>query len=91
MPTGLKLRVFWAPNPAPVGGYITHVGPTPSAATIVLGFISVNEQGFDPLAPMAEYHAACIGVNVGDTVCFRLKAYTSAGSSDFSGATCVTV
>lgn len=85
------LQLSWAPNTDPIDGYIIYSGPSAGTASTQLSVIPLTAPGFDPQAPAVDYNAADLGLSAGQTVCFRLKTYNSAGSSGFSGAACITL
>jgi len=94
--SGSSLRsiyVAWQPHPDPsVTGYTVYFGPTISTATAVASDQPVNAANFDPLAPFVTYDVSRnLGLRAGDTVCFRLKAYSADGETGFSPGTCTQV
>ena len=61
---------------------------TPQNANNEVANIAVNEMN-DLLAPSADFLSKTdLGLNPGDTICFRTKAYEGGELSDFSQAVC---
>lgn len=80
---GIMLLLSWQPNPDPVGGYIVYNGPTPATTASVVSVTSDTAAQFDAVADL--------GLNPGDTTCFRLRAYNADGQSGYSDAVCINV
>jgi len=90
--TNVLLQLSWDPNPDVVLGYIIYYGPDEAAATQEASTIPLSSGVIDPGAPSVIFNAGQdLLLNTGEPVCFRLKAYNSAGSSTFSGAACTSV
>ena len=92
--TNVTLALTWDPNPSAdtVLGYIVYSGPTVTSTPLQLSDLPVGSGPFDPDAPSIQYNAGSnLGLSVGDPVCFRLKAYNSAGLSNYSVAACTTI
>ena len=89
----LSIYVAWQPHSDPtVTGYVIYYGPSVAAATTVASDQRIDDPNFDPQAPSVSYDlAAQLGLQDGDTVCFRLKAYNADGESGFSSGICTTV
>jgi len=88
---GVNVTFSWDPNPTTdfVLGYRVYTGSTLATATMEVSNLTVGSNGFDATAPSLNYDAwNDLGLEKGDTVCFRLKAYNSVGSSDFSTGIC---
>ena len=88
------LSLSWDPNPATdgVAGYIVYRGPSAVNATQQVTDLSVSSGVIDPNAPAVTYNAGLdLGLSLGAQVCFRLKAYNTAGISDYSVAACATI
>ena len=83
----------WQPHPdSTVTGYMIYYGPSVAAATTVASNQPIDSPGFNPQAPSVSFNPATdLGLQAGDTVCFRLKAYNPDGESDFSPGTCTRI
>ncbi len=89
--TGVNLTYGWNANPDSdsVLGYRVYTGSTLATAATEISNLTVGDSGFDATTPSVSYDAwNDLGLNKGDAVCFRLQAYNSAGSSDFSAGIC---
>jgi len=75
------LALAWYSSPGEVLGYIVYYGSTPESATTIASETSGTSVEY--------YTNADLGLNPGDSVCFRLKAFNLAGLSGFSGAACM--
>lgn len=75
------LALAWLPSDGDLLGYIVYYGPSPVSATMIASETSSASVKF--------YRQADLGLDPGDSVCFRLKAVNLAGLSDFSGAACM--
>jgi len=89
---GTSIKLAWSPN-APsdnVLGYRLYLGPTEDAmGMMMVDDIMTTQTGFDPAMPTIAYDAwADFKLRIGETVCFRMTAYNSAGESGFSNAAC---
>lgn len=91
--TDTTVALTWQPNSDPIAGYVVYYGPTPEAATTLATQLSLSSNGMNPQAPSVSFNAGTdLGLNYGDSVCFRLRAYNSANvMSDWSGAACGTI
>jgi hypothetical protein len=92
--SGRVLLLSWDPNPATdgVAGYIVYAGSSAVNATQQVTDLSVSSGVIDPNAPAVSFNAGFdLGLNLGAQVCFRLKAYNTAGLSDYSVAACATI
>ncbi len=92
---GTAIKLAWDPN-APgdnVLGYRLFLGATEDATTMMMvDEITVDQVGFDPAMPAISYDAwADFRLRLGETACFRMTAYNSAGESGFSNAACKVV
>jgi len=93
-PTSRTLVVSWSPNPPAdaVQGYILFAGPSEDASDQQVSAVEVTQSDFDPAAPTVEFDSwNDLGLLLGDQVCFRVKAYNSAGTSDYSEPACAVV
>lgn len=89
---GVRLVYSWDPTPDPVAGYRVYYGASLSAASQLLSDISVGTPTFTARTPSVVYDAwNDLQLQKGDPICFRVKAYNSAGSSEFSTGTCGTI
>jgi hypothetical protein len=87
-----KLTVTWTPNPESVDGYIVYFGPSASSVTNETTEITAFAGSFDPASPAIEYDSWYdLGLQLGDNVCFKLRAYNADGLSDWSLPACTTV
>jgi len=85
------VTVTWNKNPSNISGYKLYYG-TSALTTDTLDLLQTipnNTNGFDPNNPAANFDAwNDLGLNKGDSVCFRVKAYNLTSSSNFSDAAC---
>lgn len=80
-PDDPTLSLAWFSSTSQVIGYIVYFGPTPDTATKIAS---------ETPGTSVQYATATdLGLNSGDVVCFRLKAFNLAGLSEFSGAACM--
>lgn len=87
-----KLTVTWNANPGTVDGYIVYFGPSVSAVTSEATNITAFAGSFDPANPTIEYDSWYdLSLRLGDSVCFKLRAYNADGLSDWSLPACTTV
>ena len=77
------LSLAWYSNPGQILGYIVYFGPTPTTATTIASETSGTSVQY--------LTKSVLGLNVGDNVCFRLKAFNLAGLSGYSGAACMQI
>jgi len=81
--TPVILSLAWDPNADQVDGYRVYFGGSATTADNVIS---------DTVTPAADFDAQVdLSLQAGDTACFRLKAYNSAGDSGFSDAVCTTI
>ena len=91
-PVNIDVTLDWTANSDSIDGYMVHYGPTPESAIIPLHIQPLNQSGFNPAKPSVSFNAADdLGLNVGDTVCFKLKTYSMLLESNFSDAICITL
>lgn len=76
------LALAWYPSEE-VDGYIVHAGPTPTTATVKVSVV--------PTASVELDAQTDLGLNPGDNVCFRIRAFNASGVSAFSGAVCAVI
>ncbi len=74
------VTLAWNPNTDSVLGYIVYYGPTPDTATNI-----ATETSSTSVLLMRN---SDLRLNLGDRICFRLKAYDNNLLSGFSGAAC---
>jgi hypothetical protein len=89
----LTITLAWDANPAGefISGYHVYAGPD-TTPTVLLESLNGLTSGFDFTNPSSSYNAWNeLGLQVGDTICFRIKAYNLAGASDFSEAVCTAI
>ncbi|MFQ5469219.1 MAG: Ig-like domain-containing protein [Gammaproteobacteria bacterium] len=82
------ITLSWLPNAENVLGYEIYFGPDAVTTPDIASVVTMNTAGFNPLSPTAKFTSSGLGLTNGNQFCFRLKAYNSFGSSDFSGAVC---
>jgi len=88
------IALTWDKNINTILGYEVYFAKSSSAtdATYLIDTVAITSEGFDASAPSVEYDAwNDLGLNKNDSVCFRIKAYNSTGSSDYSEAQCSTI
>jgi hypothetical protein len=73
------LNINWSPYPESVSGYLVYYGSTPETATTLASDLPSDASNFDASAPSISYQPLQLGLNSGDTVCFRIQAYDTAG------------
>ena len=74
------LTLAWNPNSDSVLGYIVYYGSTPETAVKI-----ASETSTTSVRLMRKID---LGLNPGDRICFRLKAYNNNSLSGYSGAAC---
>ena len=75
-----------------MNGYAVYFGSSTVNASNIVSVIPVTQNGFNPTAPSVTLDPSSdLNLSTGDPVCFRIKAYNTAGYSDFSDAACTTV
>lgn len=91
--TDTVVALTWQPNTDPIAGYIVYYGPTAAAATTLAVQLSLAGDPFSGQAPNVSFNAGRdLGLNYGDSVCFRLRAYNTANVlSGWSDAACGTI
>ncbi len=86
---GVDLALSWNPNTDAISGYRVYYGTSAGAVDTLVADLALNSGLFDPLAPTLAFNSATkLGLYAGDTVCFRIAAYNSAGDSPLSSAVC---
>jgi hypothetical protein len=83
------ITLDWNPNADVVSGYEIYAGPTESTAVNLIKTIPLGTNGFNANAPSIQLDPwNDLGLQSGDQVCFRMKAYNIIGKSDYSVAAC---
>lgn len=87
------LQLGWQPNTDPIAGYIVYFGPAAANTPNVASDLPIASTAFNAQAPTVSYNAATqLGLQTGDSVCFRLRAYNADGAlSNWSPAACGTI
>jgi hypothetical protein len=78
--TNVNLNLTWDAMQGEVLGYHVYYGDTSSTASTFASTTSTNSVTYQS--------ADDLKLKTGDQVCFRVKAYNSAGESDYSSAVC---
>ena len=87
--TDTTISLSWQPNTDPIKGYLVYYGPTEQAVATLAVQMSLASNTFDIQTPGITFNAGRdLGLQHGDSVCFRLRAYNDAGMSDWSPAAC---
>jgi hypothetical protein len=74
------LNINWSPYPESVSGYLVYYGSTPETTTTLASDVPSDASNFDASAPSISYQPLQdLGLNTGETVCFRIQAYDTAG------------
>jgi len=86
----ISLTLSWQPNPGDdMDGYIVYYGPDANTVNTEVSTITTSTAGFDPSAPSIRFNSwSDLGVLPGNSVCFKVRAYNSIGTSDPSPAIC---
>jgi len=89
----VMVQLKWQANPDPIAGYMVYYGPSGDQATVQVSDLSAASAGFDPKAPSVAYSVRRdLGLQPGNNVCFRLRAYNSQQTlSPWSAAACTTI
>lgn len=83
-----SVKFSWEPNPGTVTGYVLYFGNSSGSVNTFVKNISVLDSSFNATAPSMSVAASELGINAGDTVCFKVKAYNESGFSGFTNAVC---
>lgn len=78
-----QITVSWAASSGSVDGYRVYYGATASGATQEVANVANTTVTLGS--------SSDLGARTGDTLCFRVRAYNSAGSSGYSNAICSTL
>ena len=74
------LNINWSPYPESVSGYLVYYGSTPETTTTLASDVPSDASNFDASAPSISYQPLQdLGLSTGETVCFRIQAYDTAG------------
>jgi len=77
--TGSILNIAWSPYPGSATGYYVYYGPTSDTATNLASDLPIGVSNLNTSAPSVSYQPALdLGLNTGDSVCFRILAYDTA-------------
>jgi hypothetical protein len=93
-PAQSLITLSWDPNPESdaVIGYLIYHGASAGAATQLISDLPITNPDFNALSPQVQYSALLdLGVEAGETLCFRVKAYNTTSVSEFSEAACAEV
>lgn len=87
------LNINWSPYPESVSGYLVYYGSTPETATTLASDVPSDASNFDASTPSINYQPLQdLGLNTGETVCFRIQAYDTAHVPyDWAEVRCTTV
>jgi hypothetical protein len=88
-----SLNITWSPYTGTPAGYFVYYGPSVDTATILASDLPIGIANFNPSAPSISYDASMdLGLNTGNSVCFRVLAYDFAHVSyDWSIIQCTVV
>lgn len=74
-----SLLITWSPYQGTASGYLVYYGPTSDTATNLASDLPIGASNLEPSAPSVSYQPALeLGLNTGDSVCFRILAYDAA-------------
>ncbi len=74
-----SLLISWQPYQGTTSGYLVYYGPTSETATNLASDLPIGASNLEPSAPSVSYQPALeLGLNTGDSVCFRILAYDAA-------------
>ena len=90
-PEETNIRVAWNPNPEPVLGYEVFYGYTADAVDKFAADVSALDPDTDLSAPAVELSGRDLGLNNGEQVCFKIRAYDATEVSDYSAPVCTTI
>lgn len=84
-----SLTLTWQPNSTTLDGYLVYYGASSNTATKLISDIKAYSGSFDFSAPALQYASWYdLGLQPGETVCFKIRAYNADGLSDWSEAVC---
>ncbi|KAF0191334.1 MAG: fibronectin type III domain-containing protein [Gammaproteobacteria bacterium] len=85
------MKLSWNSNPSldNVVGYSVYYGGDENSVSIPLGDIRTDSVGFSPAAPSVTYNPETdLGLQAGNRVCFKIRAYNADGFSGWSTPVC---
>jgi hypothetical protein len=83
------LTLTWQADNETLEGYQIYYGSSPETATREISDIKAFSGSFDFSAPLIQYASwSDLGLQPGNTVCFKVRAYNADGVSDWSAAVC---
>ncbi len=85
------VKLSWTSNPSldNVLGYSVYYGGDENSVSIPLGDIRTDSAGFSPAAPSVTYTPETdLGLQAGNRVCFKIRAYNADGLSGWSTPAC---
>ncbi len=92
LPKNIRLTLNWSPNSDTVAGYLVYYGPTSGTVTQQLSDLHIESGEINPKAPSVTYDVSKdLQMQVGDNVCFGVKAYNTVGESTLSKLTCAKI
>ncbi len=75
------LNIAWSPYPGNAWGYIVYYGPTTDTTTTLASNLPIATGNINASSPSVSYQPTLdLGLNTGDTVCFRIQAYDAGGA-----------
>jgi hypothetical protein len=84
-----ELTLTWQAGKETLEGYQIYYGSSPETATREISDIKAFSGSFDFSAPSIQYVSwSDLGLQPGNTVCFKIRAYNADGMSDWSTAVC---
>lgn len=93
-PAPQQIRLSWDAGTGEVDGYLVFTGPDAQTVSDLVSDLGPHSAGFDPVAPALSLDPeADLGLRQagGSSVCFSVKAYNAAGTSDPSTPACTTL
>lgn len=91
MPSVAPMTLTWQPNPVSdnIIGYLIYYGGDENSVSIPAGDVRIDSAGFSPAAPSLTYHPETdFGLQAGNRVCFKIRAYNADGLSNWSAPVC---
>lgn len=87
----ISTSISWTANNDNIDGYMVFYGPTPDTAILPLDIIPKGTAGFNFSNPSTTYGLESLGLNAGDSLCIRLKAFSKLLESLYSASVCTTL
>jgi hypothetical protein len=88
-PEDTTLTLTWKADTETLDGYLVYYGSTPETATHQISDIKAYAGSFDFAAPALQYASYYdLGLQPGNSICFKVRAYNANGMSDWSEAVC---